>query len=47
MHETSKAGGNKADEYPDEWWYKIYAAALLVNALVILALWAFSRHFSS
>ncbi|MFN6963179.1 MAG: hypothetical protein ACK4S4_05360 [Pyrinomonadaceae bacterium] len=33
-------------ELPDAWWYKVYAAVMIVTALVIAALWAFSRYFS-
>ena len=35
------------DEYPDRWWYRIYALVMAVTVVVIAALWAFSRYFSS
>lgn len=34
-------------ERPDSWWYRVYAAVIVVTALVIFALWAFSRAYSS
>lgn len=34
-------------ELPDEWWYKVYAGVVVTTVLVITALWAFSRYFSS
>jgi hypothetical protein len=36
----------QADELPDEWWYRVYAAVIVTTVLVIAALWAFSRFFS-
>jgi hypothetical protein len=38
---------NKAEELPDEWWYRIYLAVIVTTIIVISALWAFSRYFSS
>jgi hypothetical protein len=34
-------------ERPDSWWYRVYLAVIVVTALVIAALWAFSRAYSS
>jgi hypothetical protein len=38
---------NDADETDDTRWGAIYASALVFTALVILAMWLFSRAFSS
>jgi hypothetical protein len=35
------------EERDDRVWYPVYAAVLLFAVLVISALWAFSRYFSS
>lgn len=35
------------EELPDSWWYKVYAAVIITTVVVISALWAFSRYFSS
>ena len=43
-HGTKKT--DPADELPDEWWYKVYAAVLVTTIVVITLLWAFSRYFS-
>jgi hypothetical protein len=44
----NKGTNNKdqAEELPDEWWYRVYAAVIVTTVLVILALWAFSLYFS-
>lgn len=34
-------------EQPDEWWYRIYLGVIISNIVVILALWSFSKYFSS
>ena len=34
------------EEYPDNWWYKVYVTVLVVTVLVIAGLWAFSKYFS-
>jgi hypothetical protein len=34
-------------ERPDSWWRRVYLAVVVVTALVILALWAFSRAYAS
>ena len=34
-------------ELPDAWWYRVYVGVIIATILVITALWAFSRHFSS
>jgi hypothetical protein len=44
-HETQNT--EKAEEYPDDWWYRIYAAVIVTTIAVISALWAFSRYFSN
>jgi hypothetical protein len=33
-------------EYPDRWWYRVYAAVIAKTVLVIAVLWGFSRYFS-
>jgi len=35
------------EELPDKWWYKVYVAVIITTVLVITALWAFSKYFSS
>ena len=44
-HETTKA--DPAEELPDAWWYKVYAAVMVTSVIVISLLWAFSRYFGS
>lgn len=34
------------EEVPDEWWYKVYAAAIATSAVVIILLDLFTRYFS-
>jgi hypothetical protein len=34
-------------ELADAWWYRVYIGVIVATILVITALWAFSRHFSS
>lgn len=34
-------------ELPDAWWHKIYVAVIVSTVVVISALWAFSKYFSS
>ena len=35
------------EELPDSWWYRVYFGVVINTMLVIAALWAFSRYFSS
>jgi hypothetical protein len=35
------------EELPDSWWYRVYLGVIITTVLVISALWAFSRFFSS
>jgi len=35
------------EERPDSFWRRVYWAVITVTFLVITALWAFSRYFSS
>ncbi|HLA95201.1 MAG TPA: hypothetical protein VK612_05725 [Pyrinomonadaceae bacterium] len=35
------------EELPDNWWYKVYVGVIITTVIVISALWAFSRYFSS
>lgn len=35
-----------AEELPDAWWYKVYAAVMVTTVVVILALWGFTNYFS-
>lgn len=35
------------EELPDSWWHKVYVAVVITTIVVISALWAFSRYFSS
>jgi uncharacterized BrkB/YihY/UPF0761 family membrane protein len=35
------------EELPDDWWYRVYLGVIITTVLVIAALWAFSRYFSS
>jgi hypothetical protein len=37
---------NEPSDYPDSWWYRVYAAALIFTELVIGALYLFQRTFS-
>ena len=37
---------NEIEEYPDEWWYRVYAAVMIFTVVVIALLWGFSRYFS-
>ncbi len=52
MNATEEGGGRPRLESADEGgsdarWYPVYAAVLVTTALVIAALWAFSRAYSS
>ncbi|MEP6947115.1 MAG: hypothetical protein ABJA02_14440 [Acidobacteriota bacterium] len=47
MKDNEQAGDHEITELPDSWWYKVYGAAIATLVLVILALSAFSRYFSS
>jgi hypothetical protein len=46
VEEIQPTDKNKAEELPDSWWYRVYAVVMITTVLVILALWAFSTHFS-
>jgi|GEM_PF-2464959 len=46
MRDENKPEVPNVEEYPEDWWYKVYAAVLVINVLVIYLLWAFSRYFS-
>lgn len=35
------------EELPDNWWHKVYVAVIITTVVVISALWAFSKYFSS
>lgn len=35
------------EELPDAWWYRVYLGVIVTTILVVSALWAFSRYFSS
>ena len=37
----------KAAEYPDNWWYRVYLAVIITTVIVILGLGTFSEYFSS
>lgn len=37
----------KAEEYPDNWWYRVYLGVIITTVIVILALGTFSEYFSS
>ncbi len=37
----------KAEELPDAWWYRVYLAVIITTIIVISALGAFTRYFSS
>ncbi len=37
---------NETEEFPDAWWYRVYAAVMLFTVAVIALLWFFSRYFS-
>jgi hypothetical protein len=43
--DKSTDAGRRARE--DSRWYPVYLAVVVVNVLVILALWAFSRAYSA
>ncbi|HEX8564932.1 MAG TPA: hypothetical protein VF648_04630 [Pyrinomonadaceae bacterium] len=38
---------NRVEELPDDWWYRVYLAVIITTVIVLCALWAFSRYFSS
>ncbi len=47
MKTENSVNNEEIKELPDEWWYKIYAGVIITTILVITALWAFSKHFST
>jgi ABC-type glycerol-3-phosphate transport system permease component len=36
-----------AVEKPNEFWNRVYAAVVITTVVVVTALWAFSKYFSS
>ncbi|HTK37892.1 MAG TPA: hypothetical protein VL325_05320 [Pyrinomonadaceae bacterium] len=46
MHTTEQKSIEPVEELPDSWWYRVYLAVVVVTAVVITTLWAFSRYFS-
>ena len=34
------------EELPDDWWYRVYLAVMVMTVVVLTSLWAFSRYFS-
>ncbi|MDQ3713601.1 MAG: hypothetical protein M3388_15450 [Acidobacteriota bacterium] len=38
---------DELEELPDNWWYRVYLAVIVVTILVISALGIFTRYFSS
>lgn len=47
MKAEDNSNKEEIEELPDAWWYRVYLAVIITTILVILALWAFSRYFSS
>jgi hypothetical protein len=47
MHSEENKPGIEVVELPDEWWYRVYVAVIVTTIIVISALGAFSRYFSS
>jgi hypothetical protein len=47
VHSEETKSENAGEELPDEWWYRVYLAVIITTVLVLCALWAFSRYFSS
>ena len=47
MHTEKINESEKVEELPDEWWYRVYVAVIVTTIIVISALGAFSRYFSS
>jgi hypothetical protein len=47
VHSEETKSENAVEELPDEWWYRVYLAVIITTVLVLCALWAFSRYFSS
>ncbi|MGI8493790.1 MAG: hypothetical protein ACR2L1_00570 [Pyrinomonadaceae bacterium] len=44
---TEDINKEKPEELPDSWWYRVYAAVIIVTILVISAVGIFSSYFSS
>ena len=36
----------KAEEYPDSWWYRVYLAVIIFAVVIITALGFFTKFFS-
>jgi hypothetical protein len=47
MHTEKIKESEKAEELPDEWWYRVYLGVIVTTTIVILSLGAFSWYFSS
>jgi hypothetical protein len=47
MHTKEKIETEDVEELPDNWWYRVYLGVIITTVAVILALGAFSGHFSS
>ena len=47
MHTEEIKETEKVEELPDSWWYRIYLTVIITTVVVIAALGAFSRYFSS
>ncbi|HEX8636881.1 MAG TPA: hypothetical protein VF692_02375 [Pyrinomonadaceae bacterium] len=47
MHAKEIIENEKVEEFPDDWWYRVYIGVIITTIVVILALGAFSEHFSS
>jgi hypothetical protein len=46
VEEFQPTNKSKAEELPDSWWYRVYAAVMIITTLVILALWGFTSYFT-
>lgn len=38
---------NEVEEFPDDWWYRVYLGVIISNILVIVALGTFTYYFSN
>ncbi|HEX8289006.1 MAG TPA: hypothetical protein VF556_13470 [Pyrinomonadaceae bacterium] len=47
MHTEKINEDERAEELPDEWWYRVYLGVIITTIIVILCLGAFSRYFTS
>jgi hypothetical protein len=46
VHSEKTKNENVTEELPDEWWYRVYLAVIVVTFAVLFLLWSFSRYFS-